>query len=42
MVAPAVLEGMGLDPERWSGFARGLVFERFCMSATAIDDIRRL
>ena len=42
MVDPAVLEGMGLDPERWSGFAAGLGVERFCMVRHGIDDIRRL
>ena len=42
MVDPAVLEGMGLDPERYSGFAAGLGVERFCMVRHGIDDIRRL
>ena len=42
MVDPAVLEGLGLDPERWSGFAAGLGVERFCMVRNGIDDIRRL
>jgi len=42
MVDPAVLEGLGLDPERWSGFAAGLGVERFCMVRHGIDDIRRL
>ena len=42
MVAPAVLEGLGLDPERYSGFAAGLGVERFCMVRHGIDDIRRL
>ena len=42
MVDPAVLSGMGLDPERWSGFAAGLGVERFCMVRHGIDDIRRL
>ena len=42
MVDPAVLAGMGLDPERWSGFAAGLGVERFCMVRHGIDDIRRL
>ena len=42
MVDPAVLEGLGLDPERWSGFAAGLGVERFCMVRHCIDDIRRL
>jgi len=42
MVDPAVLEGLGLDPNRWSGFAAGLGVERFCMVRHGIDDIRRL
>ena len=42
LVDPAVLEGMNLDPERWSGFAAGLGVERFCMVRHEIDDIRRL
>ncbi len=42
MVDPAVLNGLGLDPERWSGFAAGLGVERFCMVRHEIDDIRRL
>ena len=42
MVDPAVLEGLGLDPERHSGFAAGLGVERFCMVRHGIDDIRRL
>ena len=42
MVDPAVLQGLGLDPERWSGFAAGLGVERFCMVRHGIDDIRRL
>tara|TARA_B100000029_G_scaffold377810_1_gene372531 strand:+ start:925 stop:1932 length:1008 start_codon:yes stop_codon:yes gene_type:complete len=42
MVDPAVLEGLGLDPDRWSGFAAGLGVERFCMVRHEIDDIRRL
>ena len=42
MVDPAVLEGLGLDPERWSGFAAGMGVERACMVRHGIDDIRRL
>ena len=42
MVDPAVLEGLGLDPERYSGFAAGLGVERFCMVRHGIDDIRLL
>ncbi|KZR92464.1 Phenylalanine--tRNA ligase alpha subunit [Synechococcus sp. MIT S9509] len=42
MVDPAVLDGLGLDPERYSGFAAGVGVERFCMVRHGIDDIRRL
>ena len=42
MVDPAVLQGLGLDPECYSGFAAGLGVERFCMVRHGIDDIRRL
>ena len=42
MVDPAVLTGLGLDPDKWSGFAAGLGVERFCMVRHEIDDIRRL
>ena len=42
MVDPAVLQGMGIDPERYSGFAAGLGVESFCMVRHGIDDIRRL
>ena len=41
MIDPAVLEGLGIDPERWTGFAAGLGVERFCMVQHEIDDIRR-
>ncbi len=41
MVDPAVLEGLGIDSERWTGFAAGLGVERFCMVHHGIDDIRR-
>ena len=42
MVDPAVLDGLGIDPDRWTGFAAGLGVERFCMVKHEIDDIRRL
>ncbi len=42
MVDPAVLEELGIDPDRWSGFAAGLGVERFCMVRHGIDDIRKL
>ena len=41
MVDPAVLEKLGMDSEKWTGFAAGLGVERFCMVRHQIDDIRR-
>ena len=31
MVDPKVLEKLGIDSEKWTGFAAGLGVERFCM-----------
>ncbi len=42
MVDPAVLEGLDIDPEIWTGFAAGVGVERFCMVKHEIDDIRRI
>jgi len=42
MVDPAVLEGLSIDPEKYSGFAAGLGVERFCMVRHGVDDIRKL
>ena len=42
MVDPAVLEELGIDPEKYSGFAAGLGVERFCMVRHGVDDIRKL
>tara|TARA_B100000212_G_scaffold298561_1_gene242836 strand:+ start:1278 stop:2285 length:1008 start_codon:yes stop_codon:yes gene_type:complete len=41
MVDPMVLDKLGIDSERWTGFAAGLGVERFCMVRHQIDDIRR-
>ena len=41
MVDPMVLDRLGIDSERWTGFAAGLGVERFCMVRHEIDDIRR-
>jgi len=41
MVDPKVLEKLGLDSEKWTGFAAGLGVERFCMVRHQIDDIRK-
>ncbi|MBW3661061.1 MAG: phenylalanine--tRNA ligase subunit alpha [Gemmatimonadetes bacterium] len=40
VVDPAVLEAVGVDPERWSGFAWGMGVERIAMNKYAIPDIR--
>ena len=42
MVDPAVLEAVGHDPERWTGYAFGLGIERIAMRRHAIPDIRLL
>ena len=42
MVDPAVLEELGINPEKYSGFAAGLGVERFCMVRHGVDDIRKL
>ena len=41
MVDPKVLENLGIDSEKWTGFASGLGVERFCMVRHQIDDIRK-
>jgi len=41
MVDPKVLEKLGIDSEKWIGFAAGLGVERFCMVRHQIDDIRK-
>ncbi len=42
MVHPAVFEAVGLDPERWSGFAFGLGVDRIAMMRYGVDDLRLL
>jgi phenylalanyl-tRNA synthetase alpha chain len=42
MVHPAVFEAVGLDPERYSGFAFGLGIDRIAMMRYGIDDLRLL
>ncbi len=41
MVDPKVLDNLGIDSEKWTGFAAGLGVERFCMVRHQIDDIRK-
>lgn len=40
MVDPAVFEGVGYNPEVWSGYAFGMGLERLAMRLYGIDDIR--
>ena len=40
MVHPAVLEAVGIDPERYTGFAFGLGIDRIAMMRFGIDDLR--
>ncbi len=40
MVHPKVLEGCGIDPEIYSGFAFGMGLERMAMRRTRINDLR--
>lgn len=40
MVHPRVLEGVGVDPERYTGFAFGLGIERMVMMKYGVNDIR--
>lgn len=42
MVDPAVLSGVGIDPEAWTGYAFGMGVERIAMIRYAISDIRLL
>ncbi|MEM9701645.1 MAG: phenylalanine--tRNA ligase subunit alpha [Planctomycetota bacterium] len=42
MVDPNVLQAVGYDPEKVSGFAFGFGMERFCMMRHGINDIRLL
>jgi phenylalanyl-tRNA synthetase alpha chain len=40
MVHPNVLRAVGIDPERFTGFAFGLGVERFAMLRYGVDDLR--
>ncbi len=42
MVDPAVLENVGLDPERYTGWAFGMGPGRMAMNVFGIPDIRML
>ncbi|MCK5771813.1 phenylalanine--tRNA ligase subunit alpha [Algiphilus sp.] len=41
MVHPNVLEGVGIDPERYSGYAFGMGVERLAMLRYGVDDLRQ-
>ncbi|MGH8270888.1 MAG: phenylalanine--tRNA ligase subunit alpha [Gammaproteobacteria bacterium] len=41
MVHPHVLEGVGLDPARYTGFAFGMGVERLAMLRHGVEDLRR-
>ena len=40
MVHPAVLRNVGIDPEKYTGYAFGLGVERFTMLRYGVDDLR--
>ena len=42
MVHPAVFEAVGIDPERYTGFAFGLGIDRIAMMRFGVDDLRLL
>ncbi|MGQ0744031.1 MAG: phenylalanine--tRNA ligase subunit alpha [Acidimicrobiales bacterium] len=42
MVDPAVFEAVGIDPDRWSGFAFGFGIDRLTMLRHGLDDMRHL
>lgn len=42
MIHPGVLENMGVDPEKYQGFAFGMGIDRMVMLGSGIDDIRYL
>ena len=40
MVDPNVLEGVGIDPEEFTGFAFGFGLERIAMVRYGVDEIK--
>ena len=40
MVHPEILENMGIDSKRYTGFAAGIGVERLAMQHYGVDDIR--
>ena len=41
LVHPNVFEAVGIDPERYSGYAFGIGVERFAMLRYGVDDLRQ-
>ncbi len=41
MVHPNVFKAVGLDPERYTGYAFGMGVERMAMLRYGVDDLRR-
>ncbi|MEK6805582.1 MAG: phenylalanine--tRNA ligase subunit alpha [Pseudomonadota bacterium] len=41
VVHPSVFKAVGIDPERYSGYAFGMGVERFAMLRYGVDDLRR-
>jgi phenylalanyl-tRNA synthetase alpha chain len=42
MVDPAVFDAVGIDPERWTGFAFGFGIDRCAQMRHSIADMRAL
>jgi phenylalanyl-tRNA synthetase alpha chain len=40
MVHPEILDSMGIDSSRYTGFAAGMGVERLAMQVFGVDDIR--
>jgi phenylalanyl-tRNA synthetase alpha chain len=40
MVHPEILDNMGIDSDRYTGFAAGMGVERLAMQLYGVDDIR--
>ena len=42
MIHPNILKKVGIDPQKFSGFAWGMGLDRFVMTKFGISDIRSL
>jgi phenylalanyl-tRNA synthetase alpha chain len=40
MVHPNVFKSVGIDPERWTGYAFGMGIERLAMLRDGVNDLR--